>query len=130
VGCGGPKTPETGESGLDEQRPAFGSVLPPLHSAEEEFLRPQHDARVPGAEGHPWHHRTQRGRWAVNPLIRVSDGDPSGGANGAQVCILNELPRFEWLSNFAWCCHMVPSISPHCQNKLCLFNLRLRGGGR
>ena len=29
-----------------------------------------------GVEGYPWHRRQQRGRWAVNPLIRVLDGDP------------------------------------------------------
>ena len=36
-------------------------------------------ADVPGVEGYPWDQRPQRGRWAVNPLIRVSSGNPLEG---------------------------------------------------
>ena len=79
MGCGGQKTPETGESRLGAQRPAAGNVLPPLHSRGKDGPRPQRVANVPGVEGCPWHHRPQRGRWAVNPLIRVSAGMPLEG---------------------------------------------------
>jgi len=56
--------------------PAAGNVLFPLHSRGKDGPRPQRVANVPGVEGCPWHYRPQRGRWAVNPLIRVLDGDP------------------------------------------------------
>ena len=50
-----------------------------LQNARNWRIRAGHAPQVLGAEGYPWHHRPQRGRWAVNPLIRVSVGDPQEG---------------------------------------------------
>ena len=71
--------------------------------------------------------RRSRGRrlpLAPPPAARAMGGEsahpcfgrrPVGGANGAYFCIPSEFPRLRWLSNFAWCCHTVPTASPHCQ---------------
>ena len=42
---------------------------------------------------------------------------PVEGATGEYFGISMNLLGIGWLSNFAWCCHMVPSASPHCQIK-------------
>ena len=42
---------------------------------------------------------------------------PVGGANAADLDILIKLTGLASLSNFAWCCHLVPSASSHCQIK-------------
>jgi hypothetical protein len=79
VGCSGQKKPETGESGLGAHRQAAGNTSWRHGRRGKDCLTPQHVADVPGVEGYPWHHCPQRGRWAVNPPISVSDGDPLEG---------------------------------------------------
>ena len=42
---------------------------------------------------------------------------PVKGATGEYFGISMNLLGIGWLSNFAWCCHMVPTASPHSQIK-------------
>ena len=79
MGCSGQKTPETGKSGLGAHRPAAGNASCRLHRRGNLGVFTGGVADVPGVEGYPWDHRPQRGRWAVNPVIRVPAGNPLEG---------------------------------------------------
>ena len=73
--------------------------------------------------------RRPRGRrlpLGPSPAARAMGGESAhpcfgrrtaGGANPAQFGVLCKKAELGWLSNFAWCCHMMPSASPHRQIK-------------